>query len=150
MNDITQILERLSPPTTEVVRQYRDGTPDNVSDDDLRTAYRQVSEQLTPDEFQQAAASAYDRLSPEERAEVAQYLRTHAEQSGIPTSYLPSATTAATDPGSLATGTAEVNGQDTNMLQDMFAPDGIFSSPVAKAALLGFTAFAAQALSKRF
>jgi len=150
MNDITQILERLSPPATNVVQQYRDGTPDDVSDDDLHQAYRQGSEQLTPDQFHPAPASAYDPVAPAARAQAAEYLRTHAEQNGIPKSYLPSGQTAATDPGSLASATAEVNGQDTNMLQDMFAPNGLFSSPVAKAALLGITAFAAQALSKRF
>jgi len=150
MKDITQILDRLSPQVSNAVRGYQDGSPDNVPDTDVHQAYQQVASQLSPEEFQQAAASAYDKMTPEERAQVAQYLRSHAEQNGIPKSYLPPPQTAATDPGALASATAEVHGQDTNMLQDMFAPNGMFSSPIAKAALLGITAFAAQRLTNRF
>jgi len=40
--------------------------------------------------------------------------------------------------------------REPNLLQELFAPGGTFSSPLAKAALLGITAFAAQRLSHRF
>jgi hypothetical protein len=65
-------------------------------------------------------------------------------------STLPSGATAATDPGALAAATADMHDREPNLLQELFAPGGTFSSPLAKAALLGITAFAAQRLSHRF
>lgn len=54
---------------------------------------------------------------------------------------------AANDPGALADATAQVHAQGPNILQQLFAPGGTFSSPIAKMALLGITAFAAQRIS---
>ena len=149
MKDITQVLDRLSPQLSAVLRQAQDG-PDAVSDADVHRAYQQVAPKLTREEFQQAASDAYDRLTPEERSRIADHLRAQAEPRDLPMSTLPSAMTAATDPGALAAATADLNDQEPNLLQDLFAPGGTFSSPLAKAALLGITAFAAQRLSHRF
>ena len=150
MTDLTQILDRLPPQVTNVIRDVQAGNHDKVSDADARQAYDHVATQLTPEEFQQAATKAYDQLTPEQRAQAAQWLKTQAQQRGIPVPNLPTADVATNDPGALADATAQVNNQGTNMLQDMFAPGGTFSSPIAKAVLLGITAVAAQQLSSRF
>jgi hypothetical protein len=150
MKDITQVLDRLSPQISNVLRQAQSGGPDAVSDAALHQAYRQVAPQLTREEFQQAASEAYDRMTPDERSRIAEHLRAQAEPRDLPMSTLPSAATAATDPGALAAATADMNDREPNLLQDLFAPGGTFSSPLAKAALLGITAFAAQRLSHRF
>src|SRR4029077_14222416 len=105
---------------------------------------------LTRDEFQQAAAEAYDRMTPEERSRIADHLRSQAEHRDLPVENYPSGTTAATDSGALATATADMKDLQPNLLQELFAPGGTFSSPLAKAALLGITAFAAQRLGSRF
>ena len=150
MKDITQVLENLSPQISTVLRQAQTGDPDAVTDADLHQAYSQVAPKLTREEFQQAAADAYDRMTPEERSRIADHLRTQSENRDLPVSTLPSAATAATDPGALATATADMHDTQPNLLQELFAPGGTFSSPLAKAALLGITAFAAQRLSHRF
>ena len=126
-------------------------TPTAVSDDDLHQAYSAGGSAADPrDEFQQAAAEAYDRLSPEERSRIAHHLRIRGRAIAI--CPIPSASRPARQPrwmpGALATATADMNDQQPNLLQELFAPGGTFSSPLAKAALLGITAFAAQRLSK--
>ena len=40
MKDITQVLDRLSPQISNVLRQAQTGDPDAVSDADLHQAYR--------------------------------------------------------------------------------------------------------------
>ena len=150
MKDITQVLDRLSPQISNVLRQAQTGGPDAVSDADLHQAYLQVAPQLTREEFQQAASEAYDRLTPDERSRLAEHLRAQAEPRDLPMSTLPSGATAAKDPAALAAATADMHDREPNLLQDLFAPGGTFSSPLAKAALLGITAFAAQRLSHRF
>jgi hypothetical protein len=150
MTDITQTLERLAPQVANVLRQAQTGDPDAVNDADLLQAYAQVAPHLTREEFQQAAAEAFDRMTPEERSRIADHLRSQAEHRDLAVENYPSARTAATDPGALASATADMNDKQPNLLQELFAPGGTFSSPLAKAALLGITAFAAQRLGNRF
>jgi hypothetical protein len=150
MKDITQVLDRLSPQIADLLRQAQTGGPDAVSDEDVHQAYQQVAPQLSREEFQQAASEAYDRLTPDERSRIAEHLRSQAEPRDLPMSTLPSGATAATDPGALAAATADMHDREPNLLQELFAPGGTFSSPLAKAALLGITAFAAQRLSHRY
>ena len=59
---------------------------------------------------------------------------------------MPSTQAVSSDPGSLATAVGDVHAEQPNLLQQLFAPGGVFSSPIAKAALLGITAMAAQRL----
>jgi hypothetical protein len=59
---------------------------------------------------------------------------------------LPATQNVSSDPGSLASAVGDVHAQQPNAMQEMFAPGGMFSSPIAKAALLGVTAMAAQRL----
>ncbi|MDQ6877365.1 MAG: hypothetical protein M3082_06640 [Candidatus Dormibacteraeota bacterium] len=149
MNDLTQMLGKLSPDLANVVQQVQAGDHAAVPDNQAHAAYNQVAAPLSVDEFQQVAAKAYAQFSPEQRSQIAGYLRTQAQQHGITLPNLPSASAAAGDPGALADATAQVHAQDPNLLQQLFAPGGIFSNPIAKAALLGITAMAAQRLAGR-
>jgi hypothetical protein len=143
------MLQNLSPAVSNVVQQVQAGNHDAVPDAEAHDAYTQVAGQLSPEEFQQVAAKAYSDMTPEQRSQVADYLRAQAKQHGIDVPNLPSASTAAGDPGALADATAQVHAQEPNLLQQLFAPGGTFSSPIAKAALLAITAMAAQRLTGR-
>ncbi len=44
-------------------------------------------------------------------------------------------------------GRIQIQGQGSNILQQLFAPGGTFSDPIAKMALLAITAMATQRLS---
>jgi hypothetical protein len=149
VNDLTSLLGNLPAAVVNVVRQVAAGNHADVPDAEAHAAYNHVAGQLTSDEFQQAAANAYEQMTPEQRAQVADYMRSQAGQPGVDVPSIPPASVAANDPGALADATAQVHAQGPNILQQLFAPGGTFSSPIAKMALLGITAFAAQRISGR-
>jgi hypothetical protein len=147
MNDLGQLLRQLPPAVTNVLQQVQAGNHDAVSSEDANAAFSHVTNQLSPEEFQQVASDAYQRLSPEQRSDVADYLRTQTRQQGTTVTNLPSSSVAAKDPGALADATAQIQAQEPNLLQQLFAPGGAFSSPIAKAAVLAITAMAAQRIA---
>lgn len=149
MFDVTQLLNNVPPTVGGVLRQVQAGNHAAVPDADAHAAYSHVVPQLSPGEFQQVAADAYAKLTPEQRSQIADYIRTQAQQQGINVPNVPTPGAAAADPAVLADATASVQGQGPNILQQMFAPGGTFSNPLAKMALLGITAMAAQRLAGR-
>jgi hypothetical protein len=149
MTDLSSLLSNLPPGIANVISQVTAGNHAAVPDAEAQQAYSHVTGQLSQDEFQQVAANAYQQMTPEQRGQVADYLRTQGGQLGTTAPSVPTAAEAAADPNALATATAQVHGQSPNLLQQMFAPGGTFSSPIAKMALLGVTAFAAQRLTGR-
>jgi hypothetical protein len=149
MTDLTRLFGNLPPEISNVIQQVQAGDHAAVPDAQAHQAYSHVTGQLSPEEFQQVAADAYATLTPEQRSQVADYLRTQAQQHGVSVPNVPSAGTAATDAGALADATAQVQSQGPNILQQLFAPGGTFSNPIAKMALLAITAMAAQRISGR-
>jgi hypothetical protein len=150
MQDLSQLLQRLPPSVTNVLQQVQAGNHAAVSSEDANAAFNHVTTQLSPEEFQQVAANAYQQLSPEQRSEVADYLRKQSQQQGASVgATLPTPSAAATDPAVLADATTQIQMQQPNLLQQLFAPGGTFSNPIAKAAVLGITALAAQRLAGR-
>jgi hypothetical protein len=129
-----------------LVKQFDQGQHAQIPDEQVHQGYRDVASQVSPADYQQSAEQAFGNLSPEERAQFAEFLRQKAADHGVSTPAL-DGTPSATDPGALAAATTAVHQQDPNLLQQMFAPGGTFSSPVAKMVLLGITAFAAKRLS---
>ena len=149
MNDLTQMLRQLPQSVTDVVQQVQAGNHDAVSSADANAAFSHVTNQLSPQEFQQVAANAYERLTPAQRSEVADYIQKQTAQQGTTVSNLPSPAAAANDQNALAAATAQIHAQQPNLLQQLFAPGGAFSSPIAKAVVLGITAVAAQRIAGR-
>lgn len=149
MADSTGQFGSLPAAVADVIRQAGAGSPGAVSDAGATQAYGHVAGQVTPEEFQQVATESYARMSPDQRSQVADYLRTQAAQSGMSVPAIPSAATAASNPGALADASAQIHAQGPNMLQELFAPGGTFSNPIAKMALVGITALAAQRISRR-
>ena len=119
------------------------GQHDQVPDDQVHAQYRQVAAQLPQDQYVAAARDAFEHMSPQEREQFARELESKAQDHGL---NVPTTQNVSSDPGSLATAVGDVHAQQPNAMQQMFAPGGMFSSPIAKAALLGVTAMAAQRL----
>src|SRR6187551_2338963 len=68
----------------EFAGRYEQGAPwDGVSDEEAVERYRQVARVLPPDEYQDAARQAFERLSPEQRVEFGRYVQQRAHQRGI-------------------------------------------------------------------
>ena len=144
MTDLSNLLNRLGGGDLEsMLSKFTNGQHDDVPDHQVHETYGQVATQLPQDQYVQAARDAFERLTPEQREEFARQLQTKTQQQSITT---PGTQSVSSDPGSLAKAVGEVHAEQPNMLQQMFAPGGVFSNPVAKAALLGISAMAAQRL----
>jgi len=142
--DIQNILDKFGGGNLdEILQGFGPGRPDHVSDTDVHDSYGQVAAQLPQDQYVSAAREAFSKLTPQQREELAREIQTRAPQQGVTT---PATQNISPDPDSLAQAAGDVHAQQPNLLQQMFAPGGTFSSPVAKAALLGITAMAAQRL----
>jgi hypothetical protein len=144
MTDLSNLLNRFGGGDLEgMLSKFTQGQHDQVPDSQVHETYSQVASQLPQDQYVRAAQDAFEKLTPEQRQEFARQLQTATQQQGFNT---PSTQTVSSDPGSLASAVGDVHAQQPNLLQQMFAPSGVFSSPIAKAALLGITAMAAQRL----
>jgi hypothetical protein len=144
MTDLSSIVSSIGGADLEnMVTKFNQGQHDQVPDQQVQDAHSQIAAQLPQDQYVQAARDAFQKLSPEQRQQLATELQSTAQQQGV---NVPSTQTVSSDPGSLATTVGDIQAQGPNVLQQMFAPGGMFSSPIAKAALLGITAMAAQRL----
>jgi hypothetical protein len=130
-----------------LVSAFEQGNHDQVPDQQVQQQYGQVAATLPQDQYVQAAEQAFQRLSPDQRQQLAQELQAQAVVHGVNVPAVQNVPP--TDPGGLANAMGQVHAQQPNVLQQMFAPGGTFSSPIAKAALLGITAMAAKQLTSR-
>jgi hypothetical protein len=145
MNDLSSLLGGQVPANiSELTTKFEQGQHDQVPDDQVQQAYSQEAAQLPHDQYVQAAEAAFSRLTPDQRAQFASELQAKAQQAGLA---VPASQSVPNDPGGLASATGAVHAQQPGMLQKLFSPGGAFSSPIAKAALLGITAMAAQGLT---
>ena len=120
-------------------RRYQDGPPDQgYSDDEARESYGQLATRLPNDEYEQSAEAAFSRLSPEQRRQFGQWLQ---ERTGGQTNI-----SATDDPRQLAQATSRVQQENPNLLQQAFGEGGALSNPIAKMAVAGIAAMAAQRL----
>src|SRR5436190_22348226 len=144
MTDLSSIVSSVGGADLEnMLSKFNQGQHDQVPDQQVQQTYTQVATQLPQDQYVQAAREAFEKMTPEQREEFAKELQTQAQQHGL---NVPSTQNVSSDPGALATTVGDVHAQQPNILQQMFAPGGIFSNPAAKAALLGIAAMAAQRL----
>jgi hypothetical protein len=142
--DFSNILDKIGGGNLDqILSSFNGGNHDQVPDSQVNDAYGQVAAQLPQDQYVQAARDAFQKLSPEQRQQLAQELQSRAPAAGVTTS---ATQNISPDPDSLATAAGDVHAQQPNLLQQLFAPGGAFSSPIAKTALLGITAMAAQRL----
>jgi hypothetical protein len=133
---------------SDFVNRYKQGAPwDGISDQEASDKYSQVATQLPAQDYRESAEQAFAKLSPEQRAEFAQYLQTQAQQHSVnvPDLNQPGmAERAQQDPGVLAGVTTQLHEQQPNLLQQLLGNGGALSNPLAKAALAGIAAMAAQ------
>ena len=60
----------------DFVSRYELGAPaDGIEDDEVNNNFQAVAGRISPEEFEDSAAEAYERLSPEERRQFAEYLK---------------------------------------------------------------------------
>jgi hypothetical protein len=149
----------------DFVNRYHQGPPSEGYDNqEVMQRYQQIAPHLPPCEYQQAAEDALARISPNERQQLGQYLLQGAQQQGlnVPGMYGQQGGGSLQDPSTLAQlfGTLQqqqpgligqllgsILGGGTSPYQQSGSSGGIgtlLSSPIAKSALAGIAAMAAQ------
>ena len=137
----------------DFTNRYQQGSPyDQLGDDETLQRYKQLAPELSDDDFRQSAQESFSQLSPKERADFSRWLRERSRQQGI---QVPDYDLnddgiddrAQQDPGVLADMTTRMRTDQPNILEQLLGKSGTggtFNNPLAKIALAGITAFAAQ------
>ena len=152
----------------DFVRRYDQGSPyDNIDDDEAVRRYEQVARNLPPDVYEDSAAEAFARLSPQERREFGRFLQQRARSGNVDLRDLDDdgRDDRFEDPHTLAQLSGRMHRQQPDLLGGMLGgmlggggngtqrrrgndDDGgmgdMLSNPIAKAALAGITAMAAK------
>lgn len=69
----------------DFVSRYETGDPtEGFTDEEAAQRYEQVAGQLSPEEYQEAAMHAFERMSPDQRREFAEMIARHGDVSGMP------------------------------------------------------------------
>jgi hypothetical protein len=139
----------------DFINRYEQGSPyQSIDDREAVDRYQQIAPQLSRDEYRSSAEEAFARLSPTERGEFSQWLRTRATQQGVS---VPDYDLnddgiddrVQNDPGELAEMTTRVQERQPNIFEQLLGKGGtggMFDNPIAKIATAGIAAMAAQKL----
>ena len=138
----------------DFTQRYDQGAPwQGISDQEAYTRFQQVAPQLPPDMYQQSAQQAFERLSPDQRLQLGQYLQQQAHQQRVPFPHQ-GGMDAFQDPGYLAQVTGQMHQQQPGILGQLLGgalggggsggSQGMLESPIAKAALAGIAAMAVK------
>ena len=137
----------------DFTKRFQQGSPyDSISDDEATQRYQELAPNLSRDDYRQSAEQAFARLTPQERAEFSRYLRERSRQQGVQLQDYDLNDDgiddrAQQDPRELAEMTTRMRDQQPNILEQLLGKGGTggtFDNPIAKVALAGITAFAAQ------
>ncbi len=136
------------------IDRYHQGPPtEGYSDQEVVQRYQQVVPNLPPQEFMQAAQEAFQRLTPEQRMQLGQQLIQSAQQQNVAVPGLQGASPQQyQDPNQLARAATQLHEQQPGILGQLLGGGGggeVLKNPIAKAALAGITALAAQRLMNR-
>jgi len=141
----------------EFVQRYDQGPPyDGYSNQEVMDRYQEVATRLPPDVYQQSAAEAFARMSPQERAALTQQLRERARQQGVNFPDLNQDgidDRVQQDPRYMAQVTTRMREQQPGGLGALLGGGGgmgdMMSNPLAKAALAGVAAMAVKQVMGR-
>ncbi len=116
------------------------------SDQEAQGLHQEVAQRLPPDHYREAAEQALARLSPDDRAQLLSELQGQARKQDVNVPGLHEAQ-GSPAPGALANLFSSMHQQQPGMLQQLLGGGGgAFSSPVAKAAMLGIAAMGMRKL----
>jgi hypothetical protein len=128
----------------DFVQRYEKGRPwEGVSDEEATQHYTNVAQHLGPQDYRVAAEEAVSRLSPDERAQLAEHLRQQARQQDVNFPGLHE-TPNLEQPGVLASLMSSMHGQQPGVLRQLLGGSSGggtgAQANVAKAALAGIAA----------
>ncbi len=98
----------------DFINRYQQGAPqEGYSNQEVAQQYQQVVPQLSPQQYQQAAAQSFQNMSPDQRQQFGQLLQQQAQQQGM---NLPMQQGGYQDPNTLAQYTSQVHQQNPGLL----------------------------------
>mgnify|MGYP001767294562 CR=1 FL=1 len=135
----------------DFLTRFQEGPPsEGYEDQEVLDRYGEISHQVSPAEYQEAARDAFGRLSPQDREEFGRMLAGQAQQRGLdPSELAPPQGQGFGNLDWLSNITGQLH-QQPGLLRDLLGgltgsreqstSGSIFSSPLAKAALAGIAA----------
>ena len=121
------------------VDRYDQGAPyEGISSDETMQRHGELSQQLSPDDYQQAAQGSFANMSDDERTQVGQQLADHAQQQGFDQSNIEGA--AQGDPSSMGALAGMLHEQSPGIVGEVLGGSG----DAGKGALAGIVANAAR------
>ena len=159
----------------DFTNRYDQGAPwDGISDQEALSRYQQVSQHLSPREYEQSAEAAYAQLSPQQRMQMGQYLAQQGRRAGVdfPDINQDGIDDRYQDPRMLAQMTSRMHQQQPGLVSQVLGGalgggmgggmgmgsgmgagstggGGMLDSPLAKAALAGVAAMAVKQMINR-
>ena len=136
----------------DFINRYQQGHPsEGVDPNETAQHYNQIASQAPTDVYRDSAQAAFERLSPDERQQFAEWLRQRTQQGGVatPPQLDPASTGTAPSASSMADTVTQLQQEQPNLLQQIFGQGGALSNPIARAAAAGITAMVAQRLMSR-
>jgi hypothetical protein len=144
----------------DFVNRYQQGSPEEgYTDQEVMNRYEQVAPRLPQQDYVRAAQEAFDRMSPQQRAEFGQYVQQQAQQRGvnIPGMGGGASSSQYEDSGYLAQMAGQLHQQQPGLLGQLLGGGGdsgsgagsMLNNPIAKAALAGIAAMAVKNMMKR-
>jgi len=135
----------------DFANRWQSGNAHEMSGQEVADTYGKVAPNLTPDQYQASAQEAFEKLTPEQRSQFAQWLQTQSQQQGVAVPDLDGdgVDDRLSDPGRLAQVTTQVHQQKPGIFEQLLGKGGTggpLDNPIAKVALAGITAMAAQRL----
>lgn len=140
----------------DFVNRFDQGSPyDGISDDEAVSRYQEVAPSLTRDDYRDSAEETFSRLSPQERRDFSQWMRTGASQRGMSAQDFDLNDDGVDDrmqddPRQLAEMTTQLRDRDPNILEQLTGrgggSGGPLDNPIAKVAFAGIAAMAAKRL----
>jgi hypothetical protein len=137
----------------DFANRYQQGSPyDGIGEDETLQRYKELAPELSDDDYRESARESFSQLSPQERAEFSRWLRERSRQQGLQVQDYDLNDDgiddrAQQDPGVLADMTTRMRTSQPNVLEQLLGKGGTggtFDNPIAKIAMAGITAFAAQ------
>jgi hypothetical protein len=135
----------------DFANRWQSGNGGSMSTQEVADRYGQVAPNLTPDQYQESARAAFERMTPEQRSEFARWLQSRTQEQGmnIPDLDGDGVDDRMQDPDRLAPVTTQVQQKEPGILEQLLGKGGTggpLDNPIAKIAMAGITAMAAQKL----
>jgi hypothetical protein len=134
----------------DFLQRYEQGAPaDGISDQEALDHHDQVAAAASPEEYQQAAGEAFQRMTPEDREQVGQQLQRGAQAHGVDLGG--DGPAQLRDPGTLAQLAGTLQRRQPGLLEDLLGRGqggqgggGMLANPAVRAALGGIAAMAVK------